>query len=55
MGYVFDFNDAVSYEEWFKAPRNRFAVDLENRLIDFAVAIIRTSETLPKTRARRPS
>ena len=33
MGYVFDFNDAVSYEEWFNDPRNRFVVELEKRLM----------------------
>ena len=33
MGYVFDFNDAIEYEDWFKEPRNRFAVELENRLM----------------------
>ena len=33
MSYVFDFNDAVSYEEWFNDPRNRFIVELEKRLM----------------------
>lgn len=33
MGYVFDFNDAKAYEEWFNQPRNRFAADLESRLM----------------------
>ena len=33
MGYVFDFNDAKAYEEWFKKPRNSFAADLESRLM----------------------
>lgn len=33
MGYVFDFNDAKAYEQWFKNPRNRFAADLESRLM----------------------
>jgi SAM-dependent methyltransferase len=33
MGYVFDFNDAVEYEKWFKNPRNRFVFDLENQLM----------------------
>ncbi|MFC1813791.1 class I SAM-dependent methyltransferase [Thermodesulfobacteriota bacterium] len=33
MGYVFDFNDAVEYEKWFKNPRNRFVSDLENQLM----------------------
>ena len=33
MGYVFNFNDAVSYQEWFNDPRNRFVVELEKRLM----------------------
>jgi SAM-dependent methyltransferase len=33
MGYVFNFNDAIAYEEWFNNPRNRFAADLETRLM----------------------
>ena len=33
MGYVFNFNDAVSYEQWFNNPQNRFAADLESRLM----------------------
>jgi len=33
MGYVFNFNDAVSYEQWFNNPQNRFADDLESRLM----------------------
>jgi len=33
MGYVFDFNDAKAYEEWFNQPDNRFAAELESRLM----------------------
>ena len=33
MGYVFDFNDATYYEKWLNDPKNRFAVDLEKRLM----------------------
>jgi len=33
MGYVFDFNDAVAYEKWYKHPRNRATADLECRLM----------------------
>ena len=33
MGYVFDFNDALAYEEWFRHPRNRFAADIECQLM----------------------
>ena len=33
MGYVFDFNDAIYYEERMHDSRNRFAVELEERLM----------------------
>ncbi len=33
MGYVFDFKDALAYEEWFYSPENKTAADLEGRLI----------------------
>jgi SAM-dependent methyltransferase len=33
MGYVFDFNDAIYYEERMHDSRNRFAAELENRLM----------------------
>jgi len=33
MGYVFDFNDAVAYEQWFYKHRNRTAAELESRLM----------------------
>ncbi len=33
MGYIFDFKDAKSYEQWFKDPRNRFTSELETRLM----------------------
>lgn len=33
MGYVFGFNDANAYEQWFQNPHNRFVADLETRLI----------------------
>jgi len=33
MSYVFDFNDAKAYEKWFNKPSNRFAADLESRLM----------------------
>ncbi len=33
MGYIFDFNDAVACEQWFKDPCNRFTTDLESRLM----------------------
>lgn len=33
MGYVFDFNDAKAYEEWFNQPGNKFAAELESGLM----------------------
>ena len=33
MGYIFNFNDALSYEQWFKNPHNSFTSDLEGRLM----------------------
>ena len=33
MGYIFNFHDAVAYEQWFNKPQNRFVFDLEKRLM----------------------
>lgn len=33
MGYIFDFNDANAYEQWFYKHRNRPAAELESRLM----------------------
>jgi len=33
MGYIFDFNDAIHYDKRMHDSRNRFAVELENRLM----------------------
>jgi predicted TPR repeat methyltransferase len=33
MGYVFDFHDAKRYDEWLLKRKNRFAADLESRLM----------------------
>jgi len=33
MGYIFNFNDAKAYEQWYKNQRNRFEADLENQLM----------------------
>ncbi len=33
MGYVFTFNDAVSYDKWYAGPGNRTVAALENRLM----------------------
>ena len=31
MGYVFDFKDAMAYEQWFKKPESKIAFELETR------------------------
>jgi SAM-dependent methyltransferase len=33
MGYVFDFQDAGSYDAWFEQTRNRYCLDLEIKLM----------------------
>jgi SAM-dependent methyltransferase len=33
MGYVFDFHDARHYDRWLTKRKNRFAADLESRLM----------------------
>jgi SAM-dependent methyltransferase len=33
MGYVYDFHDAKRYDEWLIKRKNRFAADLESRLM----------------------
>ena len=33
MGYVFDFNDATSYDQWFKEPKNQYIIKLEEKLL----------------------
>jgi SAM-dependent methyltransferase len=33
MGYVFDFNDAMTFQEWAMRPHNRFVAEFENRLM----------------------
>ena len=33
MGYVFDFKDAIAYEQWFKRPESKIAFELEIRLM----------------------
>jgi ubiquinone/menaquinone biosynthesis C-methylase UbiE len=33
MGYVFDFQDAKRYDQWFLRRKNRLAADLESRLM----------------------
>jgi ubiquinone/menaquinone biosynthesis C-methylase UbiE len=33
MGYVFDFKDAIAYEQWFKKPESQIAFELETRLM----------------------
>ena len=33
MGHVFNFNEAISYEQWFNRPQNKAAFDLETQLM----------------------
>jgi SAM-dependent methyltransferase len=33
MGYVFNFKDALAYEQWYSNSRNRLAADLESELM----------------------
>jgi len=33
MGYVFDYNDAVAYDQWLNARANQVTLELENRLM----------------------
>jgi SAM-dependent methyltransferase len=33
MGYVFDFTDSISFDRWLNEPRNRFAAEMETRLL----------------------
>ncbi len=33
MGHVFDFNEAVAYEQWLKKPPNKSAFELETQLM----------------------
>ncbi len=33
MGHVFDFNEALAYEQWFKRPENKSAFALEKKLM----------------------
>ncbi len=33
MGYVFDFNNAGSYDAWFNQPKNQYCLDLEIKLM----------------------
>ena len=33
MGHVFNFNEAISYEQWFNRSQNKAAFDLETQLM----------------------
>jgi len=33
MGHVFDFSEAVNYEQWFNKPQNKLAFELETQLM----------------------
>ncbi len=38
MGYVFDFKDAESYDQWFDNPKNAYAFNLEMNLMKIMLA-----------------
>ncbi len=40
MGYIFDFNDAKSYDKWFEKARNRYAFELEMGLLSNMVTLL---------------
>ena len=33
MGYVFDFNDATCYDQWFNEPKNQYITKLEENIL----------------------
>ena len=33
MGHVFDFNEAIAYEQWISRPQNKIAFELETKLM----------------------
>jgi SAM-dependent methyltransferase len=33
MGYVFDYNDAIAYDQWLNNPANQLALELEKQLM----------------------
>jgi SAM-dependent methyltransferase len=46
MGYVFDFKDAIAYEQWFKKPESQIAFELETRLMRTLLQPVRGESVL---------
>jgi ubiquinone/menaquinone biosynthesis C-methylase UbiE len=46
MGYVFDFKDAIAYEQWFKKPESQIAFELEIRLMRTLLQPVRGESVL---------
>ena len=46
MGYVFDFKEAIAYEQWFKKPESQIAFELETRLMRTLLQPVRGESVL---------
>ena len=46
MGYVFDFKDAIAYEQWLEKPANKATFDLETRLMHMLLQPMRGESIL---------
>ncbi len=46
MGYVFDFKDAIAYEQWFKKPESQIAFGLETQLMRTLLQPVRGESVL---------
>ena len=46
MGHVFDFKDAIAYQQWLKKPENKAAFELETRLMQSLLKPMRGESVL---------
>lgn len=46
MGYIFNSNDALAEEQWFKEPKNRLLIDMEARLVSDLIRPLRGESVL---------
>lgn len=46
MGHVFDFKDAIAYEQWLKKPETKVALELETRLMQTLLQPMRGESVL---------
>jgi ubiquinone/menaquinone biosynthesis C-methylase UbiE len=46
MGHVFDFKDAIAYEQWLKKPETKVALELETRLMQTLLQSMRGESVL---------